>query len=581
MPLKNLETLLNFVAELMRCRRRVHRGEDDPSLVYGDALLRNRLVRPATDALPPQIVVIGPTQAGKSTVVNLLLGSEQAQISSLAGFTRHPQAYTARSVDAPLITALERLLEGLKYRPLEALRDDELESFSVKQVDGQKKGCSTACLLWDTPDFDSVSSRSYRSAVPRLCALADLVVLVVSAEKYADQSVWSLLRLIGQVEQPLLVCLNKTTSRTEQALVEAVKEKFSREQVAQIGIIPVTFQKNPAFEKLLASGGAQQLRGSVEAVVKALGGGEVAIRPVADYLKRHWPHWTLPLRQEHAARNRWRAMLGDAEKEALEIYQRDYLHDPDYGDTMQRAVARLLELLEIPGAAAVLARTRNLLTWPARTLIGMFRNEERSRSKGADHEADVLGAALDHVLLGLQRQVGQQMSAAAEETEWWRQLWLVLGRHLAEIEFHGKELIQRHQRAFEPRIKEAGEELYSHLQEHPSILNGLRAARVTVDATAVVLAIKTGGLGANDLIFAPAMLSITSMLTESAMGRYMQTIEQRLKAQQLASVEQELFAPLRQQLDALAGTINSEHLYNIDEQRLAEAERALAGLEQE
>ncbi len=39
------------------------------------------------------IAVIGPTQSGKSTLVNLLLNQQAAGVSPLAGFTVHPQGF--------------------------------------------------------------------------------------------------------------------------------------------------------------------------------------------------------------------------------------------------------------------------------------------------------------------------------------------------------------------------------------------------------------------------------------------------------------------------------------------------------
>ena len=42
---------------------------------------------------PLQIAVIGPTQSGKSSLVNLLLGEDRAQVSPLAGYTIHPQGF--------------------------------------------------------------------------------------------------------------------------------------------------------------------------------------------------------------------------------------------------------------------------------------------------------------------------------------------------------------------------------------------------------------------------------------------------------------------------------------------------------
>ena len=48
-------------------------------------------------------------------------------------------------------------------------------------------------VLWDTPDFDSIDSATYREGVIRTIALADIIILVVSKEKYADQSVWDIM----------------------------------------------------------------------------------------------------------------------------------------------------------------------------------------------------------------------------------------------------------------------------------------------------------------------------------------------------------------------------------------------------
>jgi len=46
----------------------------------------------------------------------------------------------------------------------------------------------------------------------------------------------------------------------------------------------------------------------------------------------------------------------------------------------------------------------------------------------------------------------------------------------------------------------------------------------------VVLAVKSGGLGAVDLVVAPAMLSLTTLLTEGALGQYMHRVQKKLTA---------------------------------------------------
>ena len=61
------------------------------------------------------------------------------------------------------------------------------------------------------------------------------------------------------------------------------------------------------------------------------------------------------------------------------------------------------------------------------------------------------------------------------------------------------------------------------------LLNSLRATRVTTDAAVIALALHTGGIGVHDLVIAPSMLTVTSLLAESAIGSYMHNVEADLK----------------------------------------------------
>jgi len=91
---------------------------------------------------------------------------------------------------------------------------------------------------------------------------------------------------------------------------------------------------------------------------------------------------------------------------------------------------------------------------------------------------------------------------------------------------------QQARQEFEPEIELAAKKLYEQLQSQPALLNTLRAARATADAAAVALAVKSGGLAPADLVLAPAMLSVTTLLTESALGRYLDTVKEDLKRRQ-------------------------------------------------
>jgi hypothetical protein len=50
-------------------------------------------------------------------------------------------------------------------------------------------------ILWDSPDFDSISAGVYQRGLLELLGRADAYVVVLSKEKYADLSVWTMLRL--------------------------------------------------------------------------------------------------------------------------------------------------------------------------------------------------------------------------------------------------------------------------------------------------------------------------------------------------------------------------------------------------
>jgi len=121
-----------------------------------------------------------------------------------------------------------------------------------------------------------------------------------------------------------------------------------------------------------------------------------------------------------------------------------------------------------------------------------------------------------------------------------------------------------HQLLLKVETERAARALYKKLEEQPATLNSLRAARVTADAAAVVLAVKSGGLGAADLVIAPAVLSLTTMLTESALGQYMKKVQQDLKRYQKKSVSSMVNRKLKIKLHSLASgspaAVSSEKL---------------------
>jgi hypothetical protein len=130
--------------------------------------------------------------------------------------------------------------------------------------------------------------------------------------------------------------------------------------------------------------------------------------------------------------------------------------------------------------------------------------------------------------------------------------------------------------SFQVDVENTAQRLYHKLQEQPMVLNSLRATRVTTDAAAIALTLHMGGIGVHDLIFAPAMLTVTSLLAESAIGSYMHKVEHELKQHQLNTVKQALFVDsIGKKLRALSEQLSMMTHFNISPDQLQAAENQL------
>ncbi|RDH89127.1 MAG: hypothetical protein DIZ77_02730 [endosymbiont of Seepiophila jonesi] len=573
-----LEHLQQLVTRLIYCletRPEIPDFESDV-LIYAEALLRRYRLSEETSA-PRQLMVIGPTQSGKSSLVNLLLEEALAEASPLAGFTQHPQGFATDAFSESQQLAIAKQFPDWQLK--QTLDAEDPLGYTLRTISSAGTGFSVPAIVWDSPDFDSVSSRSYRQRVPVLCAMADLILLVVSREKYADQSVWQLLRLIAPLHTPLLICLNKTTLEEAEILEREIQQRLKKEQIEALNVIPLPYVMGD--EQLQATQGAAKLR-RVTSEQLGLQPQPFPANHLQQLLKQHWPGWTETVRREIAARKNWQSLVESTIDESIALYERDYLENPHYSDTLQRTLTRLLELIEIPGIAGGLVKARELLSWPARKLQAIYRHKSgKSASTSPDHEISVLTDAVNHLLLRLQREIGEQTVSGQSVPRWWQGLLNQFSSERKAIETQALETAKLHQQLFESEIENASQRLFSHLQKHPTTLNSLRAARVTADAAALAFALKTGGIGLNDLILAPAMLSFSTLLTEGALGHYMFTVEQDLKAIQLKAVRQQLFADvLKQALWGLPDNLSAPGLCRIDQQQLLAAESELESLTQ-
>ncbi len=530
-------------------------------LILAEAFLRKGQMLGNMTAYPLQIAVVGPTQAGKSSLVNVLLNSPVASVSPLAGYTMHPQGF-CNGITLSDCSGLQWYFGRFQQLPQNQLPKDRHDCYSLTQSSNNSPYLPD-CVMWDTPDFDSIDSANYREGVTRTVALADVVILVVSKEKYADQSVWDVMADIEVLQQPTLICLNKLSEGSENLLVNSLKDKWRQVRKDEFpDVIPLYYQKQSSQPEWPETRQLQKLITQVNRKKQP--------RLEQELLQKHWQQWLEPVLAEHSLLRDWQGLVDQAIKQGLEVYQRDYLNHPHHYETFQHALAELLNLLEIPGIAGLLANTRRLLTWPIRKMMSI--GKKRLHITDTSQEIILLNQIAEHVLI----QMADKLLNQAEQnrqSQWWKEFSSLLRTQRANILNDFNRAAQQYHLAFQEEVENAANRLYRKLEEQPALLNSLRATRVTADATVIALALHTGGIGMHDLVIAPAMLTVTSLLTESAIGSYINRIEADLKQRQLAAVKQSLFIEsLKRKLLELAGQLSSVSYFNISPEQLQQAE---------
>ena len=552
------------------------------ALELTEAALRDIAALDGPAPRPLQVAVVGPTQVGKSTVVNLLLGQSVAEVSPLAGFTIHPQGFALPSREAnpdwikPFFPGWERLENTAPSR-------DRLDCYALHHLTGDAHGLPSGTVVWDTPDFDSFKAHTYQRGVLEVAALADVIVLVVSKEKYADLSVWKTLQLLEPLQRALLVCLNKTGENTRDVLVQALRTRLAELTPLAENIEVIAMPYWPGIDAPVSAppGEVADLRA---ALGRAQTGTDRSLRAagVRRLLQQHWGAWMEPVRVELEAAAIWEQSIEAAINQALAAYRDEFLDHPKRFDTFRLAILELLQLLELPGLARSLTRVRQVLTWPARQLFDSRRMKSltgRLRGKAVHDlpgEELVLRDLLEQLLTSLSRDALRRGTPQTPGAAFWQALGQRLVERQTELTEQFAAAIHRHHLDFQPEIEAAAHDLYANLQQKPALLNTLRAARVTTDAAGVALALKTGGVGLNDLLFAPAMVSLTSMLTEGALGSYMTHVAGRLKQRQYAAVEKQVFTgAVKASLLGLTETLDDPGLFGITRTEYEAAEQAL------
>ncbi|MCV0402879.1 MAG: GTPase domain-containing protein [Chloroflexi bacterium] len=180
-------------------RTRVASAPGDERAARADALRRHVelyvLPRAANLDAPLLVVILGSTGSGKSSLLNALAGARLSPAGVLRPTTRQPIAIAHPDELRGAIGAIARKA-----------------GWEVRIHPQARRGM----VIVDAPDFDSIEADNRERALG-LLEIADLVIFLTTATRYADQVPWEVLSRARARGVPLLAVLNRLPPEAEDA----------------------------------------------------------------------------------------------------------------------------------------------------------------------------------------------------------------------------------------------------------------------------------------------------------------------------------------------------------------------------
>ena len=171
---------------------------------------------------PLLVVIGGSTGAGKSTLVNALVGAPVSRSGAIRPTTRRP-VLLHHPADEPWFTGT-RILPGLaRVHGGTSSGARDAEAPGARDTTGDVDPATSLALhaeeripqglaLLDAPDIDSVA-KGNRELARQLLRAADLWLFVTTANRYADAVPWEVLRTAAERDVTVDVVMNRIPDR--------------------------------------------------------------------------------------------------------------------------------------------------------------------------------------------------------------------------------------------------------------------------------------------------------------------------------------------------------------------------------
>ncbi|WP_394215468.1 dynamin family protein [Brachybacterium vulturis] len=209
-------------------------------------------VVPRLDSLdaPLLVVIGGSTGAGKSTLVNALVGHPVSRSGAIRPTTRRPVLLhhpldEAWFTGARILPGLARVHAGQRRDPEAPHGGDttgDLDPATSLELHGEERIPPGLALL-DAPDIDSVAVGN-RELARQLLRAADLWLFVTTANRYADAVPWEVLRTAAERDVTVDVVMNRIPGRegVAEELAEDLRGMLERQgvEVERLFLVPET-----------------------------------------------------------------------------------------------------------------------------------------------------------------------------------------------------------------------------------------------------------------------------------------------------------------------------------------------------
>lgn len=531
------------------CRRQPALAREAGQLRLAAALARN-VVGPFLDGgptTPLHIAVVGGAGAGKSTVVNFLVGSPVAEANPQAGYTRHPTAYLLPDVSSGWAGHLG-FLGPLRKLDQPAPGDLDQDVYQVRRVPGGAANPLGDVVVWDCPDMTTWAAGGYVSRLIEVAALADVVVYVASDERYNDEVPTQFLHMLVRGGKAVVVVLTKMPESQAGRIVEhfqaEVLNRLPRSESGQPAT-PVLAIPHLSPEQLAdPAGKAGVFRIPLINQVMVLADPVAARKRTVDHALRFLATSGGELldvaRQDLAAMDAWRDLVRVSREQFDERYRTEFLNGEGFR-RFDEARDRLLDLLELPGAGRAFATALYVLRLPFRGLRSLVEKALTRPASVNVGEAQVLEGAFRAWM----DQLRAEAIRRADSHPLWRHIAVGFNSGLGDAAADQFQVLLRsYQVSSAEEIEAAARAVTAGLEQNPAALAALRAGKLVLDLIAVALAVWSGGLDWPTIVYIFLFASVAHQVVELIARQYVERKRSAIRSRKMATVSQAVSGPL-------------------------------------